>query len=323
VTATRPFRSVAAYLPSCVGDLSLGIVGEVFGCDRSAGGLPGFDFACCAHRPGRVRTESGIEVQVDHGLDRLVAADLVIVLPPGYAPDRPEPPEVLAALREAHRRGAIVASCCTGAFTLADTGLLDGRRATTHWQWAERFAARYPSVTLHPDVLYVDEGDLLTGAGSAAGMDLLLHLLRREYGAAVATAFARHMVVAPHRDGGQAQFVARPLPDGCCDDNLSGVLEWALANLDRPLTVERLAARALMSPRSFARRFREATGTTPAAWLRAQRLRRAEELLETGDLSVEEVARRVGFGSAAALREHFVRQRGVPPRDYRRAFAGR
>lgn len=323
MSVTRPFRSVAAYLPACVGGFSVGTVGEVFGFDRTGRGMPGFDFACCTHRPGRVRTDTGLSLQVDHGLDRLVSADLVVVLAAGTGPDRPEPPEVLDALRAAYRRGAIVASCCTGAFTLADAGLLDGRRATTHWRWSPLFAARYPSVVLDPNVLYVDEGRVLTSAGSAASLDLFLYLLRREHGAAVATAFARDMVVPPHRDGGQAQFIANPVPDGYGDDRLSGVLQWALANLDRPLTVERLAAKALMSPRSFARRFRDATGATPAAWLRAQRLQRAEELLETGDLSVEQVARRVGFGSAAALREHFVRQRGVPPRDYRRAFAGR
>jgi transcriptional regulator GlxA family with amidase domain len=318
-----PFRSVAAYLPDNVGGFSLGIVSDMFGFDRTGRGMPGFNFACCAQRPGQVRTDSGLSVRVDHGLDRLAAADLVVVLPGEGRPDPPEPPDVLAALRNAYDRGAILASYCIGAFTLAEAGLLRGRRATTHWRWSGAFTARYPSVALDPDVLYIDEGRILTGAGAAAGLDLCLYLLRREHGAAVANEFARDLVVPPYRDGGQAQFVATPVPVDCDDDRLSDVIGWARANLDQPLPVERLAARALMSPRSFARHFRAATGTTPKAWLLAQRLHRAEELLETADLTVEQVARRVGFGTAAALREQFVRRRGVPPRDYRRTFAAR
>jgi transcriptional regulator GlxA family with amidase domain len=317
---TRPFRSVAAYAPKDVAGLSLAIASEIFGFDRTERGLPGFDYAVCTTRPGPVRTDTGLTVTIDHGLDRLASADLVIVLP-WQEDDTSE--QAHEALRAAYDRGAIVASHCTGAFILAATGLLDGLRATTHWRWADAFAARFPAIKLDPDVLYVEEGRILTSAGAAAGVDLCLYLLRREHGAAVATTIARDLVVPPHRDGGQAQFVATPVPVDCDDERLADVLGWARANLDQPLTVERLAARALMSPRSFARHFKATTGTTPHAWLLGERLHRAEELLETVDLPVEEVARRTGFGTAATLREQFVRRRGVPPRDYRRTFAAR
>jgi transcriptional regulator GlxA family with amidase domain len=316
-----PFRSVAAYAPSSVAGLSLAIASEVFGFDRTARGMPRFDFAVCTPQPGPVRTDTGLTVTIEHGLDRLVTADLVVVLPWEESDTSSE--EGHQALRAAYDRGAIVASHCTGAFILAAAGLLDGLRATTHWRWADAFAARFPDVKLDPDVLYVDEGRLLTSAGAAAGVDMCLYLLRREYGAAVASAVARDLVVPPYRDGGQAQFVTTPVPVDCDDERLADVLGWARANLDRPLTVERLAARALMSPRSFARHFKAVTGTTPYAWLLSQRLHRAEELLETADLPIEKVARRVGFGTAATLREQFVRRRGVPPRDYRRTFAAR
>lgn len=315
-----PFRSVAAYAPGRVASFSLGIVSEVFGFDRTGRGMPGFDFALCTREPGPVRTDTGLTVIVEHGLDRLAAADLVMVLPweeelTGGST------AVYEALRAAYQRGATVASHCTGVFTLAAAGLLDGRRAATHWRWASALADRFPQVTVLPEVLYVDEGRILTSAGASAGLDMCLYLLRREYGAGVATGIARDLVVPPHRDGGQAQYVATPVPVDCDDERLGDVIAWARANLELPLTVADLAGRALMSPRSFARQFRAVTGTTPRAWLIGQRLHRAEELLEAGDLPVEEVARRTGFGTAAALREQFVRRRGVPPRDYRRAFS--
>jgi transcriptional regulator GlxA family with amidase domain len=314
------FRSVAVYVPDGTGALGLGIISELFGYDRTSRGLPGFDFATCADRPGPLRTDTGLTVHVDHGLDRLAEADLVFVTS-WFDLERWPSEEALAAIRKAYDNGAIVAGHCMGAFVLACTGLLDGRRATAHWRWADQLAKLFPAVKFEPDVLYVDEGQVLTSAGATAGFDLGLYLLRREFGASVATAIARDLVMPPHRDGGQAQYVAAPVPEDYDDERLSEVISWARANLDQRLSVERLAARALMSPRSFARRFKAATGTTPHAWLVTQRLHRAEELLETADLSVEEVARRVGFGTAAALREQFVRRRGVPPRDYRRAFS--
>ncbi|MFF4873277.1 GlxA family transcriptional regulator [Streptomyces sp. NPDC000961] len=312
-----PFTTVAAYAPPGVGMLAVGIVAEVFGPHGEA--LPGFDFALCAERPGPVPTDLGVPLAVTHGLDRLASADLVIALP--WAGFRmPPAPAVLDALSAAHGRGALVVAHCVGTFALAAAGLLDGRRATTHWRFADLLARRHPDVTVEPDALYVDEGRVVTGAGAAAGFDLCLHLLRREHGAAMANAVARDMVLPSHRDGGQAQYLAAPVPEGCRDERLSEVLAWARENLDRPLPVAELARRALMSKRSFARRFAAATGTTPHAWLRSLRLSGAEELLETTDLSVEEIARRVGYGSATVLREQFVRRRGVPPRAYRRAF---
>ncbi|MFI8498086.1 GlxA family transcriptional regulator [Streptomyces sp. NPDC085524] len=297
--------------------LAVGIVAEVFGV-RGAG-LPRFDFGLCTERPGSVATDVGVPVAVEYGLERLAGADLVIALP--WADFRtPPPPAVLDALSAAHARGALVAAHCVGTFALAAAGLLDGRRATTHWRFAGLLADRHPDVAVEAEALYVDERRIATGAGAAAGFDLCLHLLRREHGAATANAIARDLVLPSHRDGGQAQYLAAPLPADCQDERLSEVLAWVREHLDEPLPVAELARRAMMSKRSFARRFAAATGTTPHAWLLNLRLGGAEELLETTDLPVEEIARRVGFGSAAVLREQFVRRRGVPPRAYRRSF---
>ncbi|MFK0252051.1 GlxA family transcriptional regulator [Streptomyces sp. NPDC090445] len=312
-----PFTTVAAYAPPGVGLLAVGIVAEVFGPHGEE--LPGFDFALCGDRPGSVTTDAGVPLTVAHGLDRLAAADLVIVLP-GAGFRTPPGTEVLAALSAAHGRGALIAAHCTGTFTLAAAGLLDGRRATTHWRFAGLLARSHPSVTVEADALYLDEGQIATGAGAAAGADLCLHLIRREHGAAVANHIARDMVLPSHRDGGQAQYLAVPVPEEGQDERLADVLAWARAHLHEPLPVAELARRAVMSKRSFARRFGAATGTTPHAWLRELRLSSAEELLETTDLPVEEIARRVGYGSAAVLREQFVRRRGIPPRSYRRSF---
>ncbi|MFI8289435.1 GlxA family transcriptional regulator [Streptomyces sp. NPDC085614] len=312
-----PFLSVAAYAPPRVGMLAVGVVAEVFGAPPA--GLPRFDFALCSDRPGQVPTDLGVPLAVGHGLDRLAVADLVLVLP--WADFRVPPPDpVLDALRAAHGRGALVGAHCVGAFALAAAGLLDGLRATTHWRFAELLARRHPDVTVEADALYVDEGRVLTGAGAAAGFDLCLHLVRREYGAAAANTVARDLVLPPHRDGGQAQYLVAPVPEDGEDERLAEVLAWARAHLHEPLPVAELARRALMSRRSFARRFAAATGTTPHAWVLGLRLSRAEELLETTELPVEEIARLVGYGSAAVLREQFVRRRGVPPRTYRRTF---
>ncbi|MDQ0842574.1 GlxA family transcriptional regulator [Streptomyces sp. V1I6] len=312
-----PFVTVAAYAPHGVGVLGVGIVSEVF--DARGPDLPRFDFALCTDRPGRIRSDVGLPIMVEHGLDRLAAADLVIALP--WADFRTPPGSaVLEALAAAHERGALVAGHCVGAFALAAAGLLDGRRATTHWRFAGLLADRHPDVTVEPDALYIDEGRIATGAGAAAGFDLCLHLLRREYGAATANAIARDLVLPSHRDGGQAQYLATPAPEDCDDDRLADVLAWAREHLHEPLPVAELARRSLMSRRSFARRFAASTGTTPHAWLLGLRISRAEELLETTELPVEEIARLVGFGSAAVLRAQFVRRRGVPPRSYRRSF---
>ncbi|MGW7196499.1 GlxA family transcriptional regulator, partial [Streptomyces chryseus] len=296
---------------------AVGIVAEVFG--PHGEGAPGFDFALCSDRPGALTSDIGVPLTIAHGPERLDAADLVIALP-GAGFRSPPGPEVLDALSGAHGRGALVAAHCVGTFALAAAGLLDGRRATTHWRFAGLLARSYPTVAVEPDALYLDEGPIVTGAGAAAGADLCLHLIRREHGAALANHIARDMVLPSHRDGGQAQYLAVPVPEDGEDERLAEVLAWARQNLHEPLPVAELARRAAMSKRSFARRFSATTGTTPHAWLRDLRLSSAEELLETTDLPVEEVAHRVGYGSAAVLREQFVRRRGVPPRSYRRGL---
>jgi transcriptional regulator GlxA family with amidase domain len=266
-----------------------------------------------------VTTTSGFAVHVEHGLERMATADLITVpawpVPGGYVP-----PPVVDALRAAVARGAQVLAVCTGAFPVAAAGLLDGRRAATHWQFADLLAERHPHVRVDREVLYVADGPIITSAGAAAGIDACLHLVRREHGTAIANAVARRMVVPAHRSGGQAQYVEMPVPPARTGHVPAGLLDWARAHLDLPLTVEELAERALMSPRTFARRFREVTGTTPHRWLLDRRLERAEELLERTDLPVDAVAARSGFGSADTLRHHFTARRGVSPSDHRRAF---
>ncbi|MGY1622684.1 helix-turn-helix domain-containing protein [Geodermatophilus sp. SYSU D00965] len=314
----RPLVVSCVVADGLVGSFGLGVAAEVFGYDRRTMGLPRFDFALVTEQPGVVRTDTGIPITIEHGLERLAASDIVTITAWELF-SRVPTPQLLDAFRTAHANGALIVSQCTGAFVLAEAGLLDGQRATTHWKYAGELAARYPSVHVDPSVLYVDNGSILTGAGTAAGVDTLLHLVRREWGAAAANALAREMVVPPHRDGGQAQFIDAPVA-ACEDDLLGAVLEWASAHLTEDISVEVLARRALMSPRSFARRFKATTGTTPHAWLLGQRLAAAEELLENSDAPVEEIARLVGFGTAAGLREQFTRRRGVSPRAYRQTF---
>ncbi len=315
-----PLRSVAVVVDDGVSPFEFAVACEVFGVDRSGQGLPRFDFSICSPRRGVVQAETGFGLTAPHRLGPLETADLVVVpaLGTGYEPGA----ALTAALRGAADRGALVASLCSGAFVLARTGLLDGRRATTHWRYAEAFAEAFPRVDVVPDVLFVRDGPIATSAGTAAGIDLCLHLLREGHGSAVANAIARRMVVPPQRDGGQAQFVeapVRPAESGA----LAGLLDWALAHLDEDLSVTVLARRAAMSERTFARRFRDETGTTPHHWVLAQRVALAEELLESGDLPIEEVARRCGFGSGTMLRHHFTRLRGTAPTAYRRTFGRR
>ncbi|MGI8698297.1 MAG: DJ-1/PfpI family protein, partial [Mycobacteriales bacterium] len=255
-------RNVAVPVGDGVAAFELGVMCEVFGLDRSAQGLPRFDFAVCAVEEPPLRTTSGFFIDTPYRLERLAEADLIAI--PAWQVDKSAASEpLLQALRDAVDRGARVLSVCSGAFVLAAAGLLDGRRATTHWMHADQLAADYPQVRVDRNVLYVDEGQVLTSAGTAAGIDLCLHILRQECGATVANAIARRMVVPPHRDGGQAQYVEAPVPDPRRGEDLGDMLPWALEHLAEPLTVEDLAARALMSPRTFARRFRGATGTTP------------------------------------------------------------
>jgi transcriptional regulator GlxA family with amidase domain len=315
-------QSVVALVGNSAAAFELGIVCQVFGLDRSDDGLPDHDFAVCGPVPGSVQTTSGFDVTITHGLDRAAAADLVTI-PAWPDLDAPLPTGVAEALRAAFDRGAILLSVCSGAFALAGAGLLDGRRATTHWQFADLLARRYPQIMVDRDVLYADEGQVLTSAGAAAGIDTCLHLIRREYGAATANRLARRMVVPAHRSGGQAQYVEMPVPRSDADDDLSALIDWVHAHLDAALTVNSLAARAHMSPRTFARRFRATTGETPHRWLLDRRLDRAEELLESTNLTVDVVATRSGFGSGDTLRHHFSARRGIGPAEHRGAFSTR
>jgi transcriptional regulator GlxA family with amidase domain len=294
---------------------------EVFGTDRTGDGLPRYDFAVVAGEPGPLRSEVGFSVQVSDGLERLAGADLVVVPAPGDERRRRGEwsPELLAALRTTVDRGGMVLSVCTGAFVLGAAGLLDGRACTTHWRHARELAAMYPAAKIDPTVLYVDDGPVITSAGTAAGIDACLYLVRKEQGGRIANAIARRMVVPPHRDGGQAQFVERPVGPPSCD-TLAEVIEWMERHLDQQISVNDLAQLAAMSPRTFARRFVQETGTTPQRWLTGQRILLAEQLLEETDETVDLIAARAGFGNATALRHHFRAWRATTPNAYRRAF---
>ncbi|MEV6623509.1 helix-turn-helix domain-containing protein [Amycolatopsis sp. NPDC051106] len=304
-------HSVALAATDGMLSFELTIASEVFGED------PRYDFAVCGSSPVRV---GRFILEPDDGLDRLARAGTVIV--PGWADVDADPPAGLVeAVRAAHAAGARVASLCTGAFVLAAAGLLDGLRATTHWAHTDVLAARFPRVTVDPDVLYVDNGSVLTSAGKAAAMDLCLHLVRADHGPAAANAVARRLVVPPHRAGGQAQYVSAAVP--ARDDHpLAALLPWITARLDQPLTVADLARQAKVSTRHLTRHFHAATGTTPLQWLLVQRIRRAQELLEKTDAAVDTIASAVGMGTATTLRRHFNRTVGVPPDTYRRTFRG-
>ncbi|MFD9818402.1 helix-turn-helix domain-containing protein [Streptomyces violascens] len=292
---------------------------EVFGTDHSELVDPWYSFRVCGSRMARVG--GWLRADTTHGLDALASAHTVIV--PAQDDIEGDPPgELIDAVRAAHAAGARIVSLCTGAFVLAAAGLLDGRRATTHWAHADLLAARYPKVTVDAGVLFTDEDGVLTSAGKAAGMDLCLHIVRTDHGATVANALARHLVVPPHRDGGQAQFIPAPVTHGR-DHPLADLLPWALDRLDQPLTVEDLARQAAMSSRNLARHFHAVTGTSPLRWLLSQRVRLAQELLESGDDSVEHIAARTGMGTSATLRRHFARVTGLPPEAYRRTFGVR
>lgn len=290
--------------------------------DRSAMGLPPFRLRVCAAEPGPLRTDAGFRIQTRHGLAGLRGADIAIVPSWRDADERP-PQALLGALRSAHARGATIVGLCLGAYVLAEAGLLDGRPATTHWGWSAHFAKRFPRAVPERDVLYVDDGDVVTSAGTAAGLDCCLHLVRRRHGAEIANRIARMLVIAPHRQGGQAQYVEQPLPPSARGDRLADVLAWALAHLDRPHSLDSLAERAAMSRRTFTRRFRKATGTSVGRWLLEQRLARAQRLLETTDGPLEAVAADAGFGSGASLRQHFASALKTSPARYRREFRGR
>lgn len=295
-----------------------GIAVEMFGLARPEIGS-WYEFELCAVDAGPMRANGGLQVTAEGGLDRLAQAGTVIV--PGWrGVDAAPPTALLDALRAAHARGARLLSYCSGVFVLAATGLLDGRRATTHWRYVQALAERYPRICIEPDVLYVDEGSLLTSAGSAAALDLSLHLIRRDYGPQIANQVARRAVVPTHRDGGQAQFIPAPLPEQGAA--LGSLLEWMRRRLDQPLPLSLLAERARMSERTLLRRFEEATGSSPKQWLTRERLDRARELLEGGNLPIERIADVCGFGSADTLRHHFRRTLQVSPLRYRERFGG-
>jgi AraC family transcriptional activator FtrA len=319
-------RNVAVPVLEDVSPFELGVLCEVFGIDRVDDPLlPSFDFAVCGATPGTpVATASGFSLTYSHGLERLAEADL-IALPAmqGDTEGSTElPPELIRQLQAAVDRGAWVMSVCTAAFILGEAGLLDGRRCTTHWNHAGELARRFPLAEVDPDVLYVEDSHVLTSAGTAAGIDACLYLMRKEFGERVVTRLARRMVVPPHRDGGQQQYVERPLPPVQVD-TLRATLDWMTEHLADEMSVEVLAEHAHMSARTFARRFRAETGTTPHHWLTGQRVLLAQRLLEEGGRPIDEVADIAGFGNAALLRHHFVKRVGTTPQAYRKTFCAR
>jgi transcriptional regulator GlxA family with amidase domain len=334
-------RNVAVVLVNSFLPFEFGTICEVFGVDRADDGLPSYDFAVVAGESPPLRATVDFTISPGCGLERLAEADLIALpavgddrlgrgagqaqLPTGWpggpagSPGFPE--DLLEALRRAITRGAKILSVCSGAFILGEAGLLDGRRCTTHWRHAAELARRYPAAKVDPDVLYVDDDPVITSAGTAAGIDACLYLVRKEQGSRVANGIARRMVVPPHRDGGQAQYVVQPVAS-FCDGSLRDLLEWLRGHLDQALTVRQLAARANMSERTFARRFVQDTGTTPQRWLTGQRILLVQQLLEESDETIDAIADRAGFGNATALRHHFRVWRGTTPNAYRRLFRG-
>jgi AraC family transcriptional activator FtrA len=312
-------HTVATIAYDAVNPFELAVATEIFGFERPELGVPWYRFLVCGVEPRPIRTSIGIFLTTPYDLSHLAEADTVIV--PSSRPGVvPVPDALLDTLRDAYERGARIISFCTGAFLLAAAGLLDGRRVTTHWAWAAELAACYPTVQVDPRVLYIDDGQILTSAGTAAAIDLSLYVVRQDYGAEIAAAVARRMVVPLHRDGGQAQYIETPLSILDEDEPFGATLAWMATHLDENLTIEQMAARAMMSPRTFARRFRATLGTTPYQWLLQQRIVMAQRLLETTDEPIERIAGRCGFSSAATLRLHFQRLLHISPQPYRHAF---
>jgi AraC family transcriptional activator FtrA len=314
-------HTVAALVYHGVSPFELSVACEVFGLDRRELVDPWYRLIICALGDGPVQASAaeGLSLNTPYGVADLEQADTVVV--PNWKADHVPSPELTEALLAAHERGARIVSFCSGAFLLGHVGLLDGRSATTHWMYAEALATRFPAVDVQPDVLYVIDGRVMTSAGTAAAIDLCLHIVRSDHGAEIANAVARRMVVPPHRDGGQAQYVEAPVPSVCeVDDPMRLTVDWALAHLAEPLTVETLARQAATRPRTFARSFVAITGTTPLRWLLKQRVLLAQRLLETTDLPVERIAVDCGFGTPAGMRMHFQRQVGTSPLSYRRTF---
>lgn len=308
--------SVVALAIPGVAPFEFGVLCEVFGLDRTAMGGPAFDFCVATAEPGPVPTSMGFDIVVENDLSVAAHADLIAVSARSIGP---VDERYLEVIRAAEARGAWVLSVCSGSFVLGESGILDGRRSATHWMYAAEMQRAFPRTTVDADVLFVEDRGVITGAGTAAGIDACLHLVRRELGAAAATVIARRMVVPPQRDGGQSQYIAPP-PHHADESPFSRLTEWMLDHLDHELTVDQLARQAHMSSRTFSRRFRAELGTSPAAWLNRQRTLRAQHLLEQSQHSVDEIARLCGFGTASVLRHHFLRTLHTTPRDYRRAF---
>ena len=313
-------KTVACIVQDGFAPFEFGLACEAFGLDRSNDGVPNFDFRVIAPHPGVVTSKLGFSINVEHDLSFAYEADLVIFCPVPREYWTQIDPLLLEVARDAVARGAWVLTICSGSFILGAAGVLDGRRATTHWMYSEVMAEMYPQIDIDPDVLFVQDDRIITSAGTAAGIDACLHLLRIELGAELTNRIARRMVVPPQRDGGQAQFIDRPIPVAQ-NDSLAAVADWAVQHLRDDLGVDQLAARALMSPRTFARRFKAEYGATPAAWLARQRVLHAQRMLERSDLSLEQIADECGFGSAAVLRQNFSRVLGTTPTAYRARFS--
>jgi AraC family transcriptional regulator, transcriptional activator FtrA len=310
---------VLAYDGLCT--FEFGVAHEVFGLDRPEMGTDWYQFSVAAAEPGRLRAAGGLVVEPEADLSLLSSADLIVI--PGWrSRDAAVPPDLIAALKGAHARGARLASLCSGIFVIAATGLLDGRAGTTHWRYAGSMAARYPHIRLMPDVLYVDNGDILTAAGSAAGIDLCLHIVRKDFGAEAANRVARRLIVPPHRDGGQAQFIEQPVPLAYEGQRLGALVDWMLQNLGSDMPLPVLARRAGMSLRTFQRRFEKLTGKPPGAWIMRERVNLARRILETApSTAMEDVSRKAGFADAGAMRHHFRKHLGTTPTAYQRRFA--
>src|SRR5438132_2394167 len=299
----------------------LGCVVELFALPRPELAVPWYEFAVCAAERGPIRATGGIRLTVPHTLRALESADTIVI--PGWrSPQEPPPPPLLAALRRAFERGARLASICSGVFVLAAAGVLDGKRATTHWKYVAQLAARYPRIRVEMNALYVDEGQILTSAGSAAGLDMLLHLVRRDYGARVANLVAQRLVIPPHREGGQAQYLPKPMPSDE-RNRLSKLIDWVRANLDKPHTLRSLAKRASMSPRTLQRQFGETVGLAPYEWLVRERVTTAKDMLQSSRQSLVRIADSVGFKSQETFRRHFRRIIGTSPMTYRKQFTTR
>lgn len=314
-------NTVAVIAFNGISPFHLAVPCAVFGEDRTGACVPTFELLVCAAEQGKLQTSAGFTIETRYGLKDLSRAATIIV-PSWRNPAEPPPLPLLNALRKAHQRGAQIVGLCLGSFVLAAAGLLDDRPATTHWFWADELATRYPLIHVDPNVLYVDDGNIITSAGTAAAIDCCLHMLRQRYGAKVANLVARRMVVSPHRQGGQAQYIQQPVRDVSTIDHFAKVLDWTRRNLDKPHSLDTFAEKALMTRRTFTRRFRQVMGITVSEWLLSQRLGLAQQLLETTAKPIDSIAEKAGFGSPASLRQHFNRTFKISPSNYRRQFRG-